>query len=39
MLKQTNDADKIINFFMNSYCRKTGIFVKLMRKASMRWKN
>ena len=39
VLKQTNDADKIINFFMNSYWSKTGIFVKLMRKVSMKWKN
>ena len=39
VLKQTNDADKIINFFMKSYWSKTGIFVKLMRKVWMKWKN
>ena len=39
VLKQTNDVDKIINFFMKSYWSKTGIFVKLMRKVSMKWKN
>ena len=39
LIKETNDADKINNFFMNSYWSKTGIFVKLMRKVSMRWKN
>ena len=39
VLKQTNESDKIINFFMNSYWSKTGIFVKLMRRASMKWKN
>ena len=39
VLKQKNDVDKIINFFMNSYWSKTGIFVKLMRKDSIKWKN
>ena len=38
VLKQKNAVDKI-NFFMNSYWSKTGIFVKLMRKVSMKWKN
>ena len=38
-LKQKNDVDKIINFFMSSCWSKTGIFVKLMRKVSMKWKN
>ena len=37
--KETNDFDEIINFFMNSYWSKIGIFVKLMRKASVRLKN
>ena len=37
--KETNDVDKINNYFMNSYCSKIGIFVKLMRKASVKWKN
>ena len=32
-LKQKNFIDEINNFFMNSYCSKTGIFVKLMRKS------
>ena len=39
VLKQKNDVDKIINFFMNSVGSKTGIFVKLMRKVSVKWKN
>ena len=39
VLKQKNDVDKIINFFMNSYWSKTGIFVQLMRKDSIKWKN
>ena len=39
VLKQKNDVDKIINFFMNSYCNKIGIFVKLMRKVSMKCEN
>ena len=39
VLKQMNDVDKIINFFMNSNWSKTGIFVKLTRKVSMKWKN
>ena len=36
LTKETIDADKIKNFFMNSYSSKTGIFVKLMREASMK---
>ena len=36
LTKETIDADKIKNFFMNSYWSKTGIFVKLMREASMK---
>ena len=39
LIKETNDADKINNFFMNSYWSKTEIFVKLMKKVSMKWKN
>ena len=39
VLKQKNAVDKIINFFMNSCWSKTGIFVKLMSKVSMKWKN
>ena len=39
LIKETNDFDEINNFFMNNYWHKIGIFVKLMRKASVRWKN
>ena len=39
LIKETNDVDKIISFIMNSYWSKIGIFVKLMRKVSMKWKN
>ena len=37
--KETNDVDEINNFFMHSYWSKTGSFVKLMRKVSMKGKN
>ena len=37
--EETNNFDEINNFFMNNYWNKIGIFVKLMRKVSMRWKN
>ena len=30
--------DEINNFFMNNYWNKIGIFVKLMRKVSVRWR-
>ena len=39
LIKETNDFDEINNFFMNSYWSKTGIYVKLMIKASVKWKN
>ena len=39
LIKETNDADKINNFFTNSSWSKIGISVKLMRKVLMRWKN
>ena len=39
LIKETNNIDEINNFFMNNYWNKIGIFVKLMRKVSMRWKN
>ena len=39
LIKETNNFVLINNFFMNNYWNKTGIFVKLMRKVSMRWKN
>ena len=38
-LKQKDFIDGINNFFMNSYRSKTGIYVKLMRKVSKKWKN
>ena len=31
--------DEIHNFFTNNYLNKIGIFVMLVRKVSMRWKN
>ena len=36
---QGDERDEISNFFMNNYWNKIGIFVKLMRKVSMKWKN
>ena len=39
LLQEMNNFDEINNFFMNNYQNKIGIFVKLMRKVSMRWKN
>ena len=39
LIKETNDFDEINNFFMNNYWHKIGIFVKLMRKVSVRRKN
>ena len=39
LFKETNNFDEINNFFMYNYWNKIGIFVKLMRKVSMRWKN
>ena len=39
LIKETNDFDEINTFFMNNYWNKIGIFVKLTRKVSMRWKN
>ena len=39
LIKEKNDADKINNFFMKNYWNKIGVFVKLMTKVSMRWKN
>ena len=38
-LAETNNFDEINHFCMNNYQNKTGIFVKLMRIASMKWKN
>ena len=39
LLHVMNNFNEINNFFMNNYQNKIGIFVKLMRKVSMRWKN
>ena len=39
LIKETNNIDEINNFFVNNYRNKIGIFVKLMRKVAMRWKN
>ena len=39
LIKETNNTDEIKNFFMNNFWNKIGIFVKLMRKVSMRCKN
>ena len=39
VLKQKSYIDKIINFFMNSNWSKTGIFVKLIKTVSKKWKN
>ena len=39
LLQETNNFDEINNFVMYNYWNKIGIFVKLMRKVSMRWKN
>ena len=39
LIKETNNFDEINNFFMNNYWNKIEIFVKLMWKVSMRWKN
>ena len=36
---QRDDVDKVNNFFLNSYWSKIGIFVKLIRKASVKWNN
>ena len=39
LLQKTNNFDEIINFFMNGYWIKIGIFVNLKSKVFMRWKN
>ena len=39
LLHVMNNFNEINNFCMNNYQNKIGIFVKLMRKVSMRWKN
>ena len=39
LIKETNNFDEINNSFMNNYWNKIGIFVKLMGKVLMRWKN
>ena len=37
--QETNNFDKINNFFIHNYWNQMGIVVKLMWKVSMRWKN
>ena len=39
LIKETNNIDEINNFSINNYWSKIGIFVKLMRRVSMRCKN
>ena len=39
LLQEMNNFDDINNFFMNNFWNKIGIFVKLMRKVSMKLKN
>ena len=39
LIKETNNIDEIKNLFMNNCWNKVWIFVKLMRKILMRWKN
>ena len=39
LLQVMNNFDEINYFLMNIYQNKIGIFVKLMRKVIMRWKN
>ena len=39
LLQVMNNFDEINNFFMNNYWNKIGIFVKLISKVVMKWKN
>ena len=39
LIKETNNFDKINNFFTNNHWNRTGIHVKLMREESKKWKN
>ena len=39
LFKETNNIHEINILFMNNYWNKNGIFVKLTREVSMRWKN
>ena len=39
LLQVINNSDEINNFFNNNYQNKIGIFVKLISKVFMRWKN
>ena len=39
LLQVMNNFDEINNFFKNNYQNKIGIFMKLMRKVLLRWKN
>ena len=38
-LSKKNFNDEINNFFVHSYYSKTGNYVKLIIKVSMKWKN
>ena len=39
LLQVMNNSDEINYFFKNNYQNKIGIFVKLISKVFMRWKN
>ena len=39
LLQVMNNSDEINYFFKNNYQNKIGIFVKLISKVSIRWKN
>ena len=39
LLQAMNNSDEINYFFMNNYQNKIGIFVKLVPKVFIRWKN
>ena len=39
LIKETKNIDEINSFFMNNYWNKLGIFVKLISKVFVRWKN
>ena len=39
LIKEMNNFVEINYFFMNNYWSKIGFFVKLMRKASIKWEN
>ena len=39
LMQAINNSDEINDFFKNNYQNKIGIFVKLISKVFMRWKN